>query len=106
MVFNQVNYRFAGDHSYIEAVDFASFFQQIAEVVGHRSYEVHGHFFVVLIFPDVDVDEFAEPVVDKVSRTIILLWMAISASPSRLPMYSYVSMVGVYGELRCKSMPR
>jgi hypothetical protein len=57
-------------------VDFAGFFEQVAEVIGHGTYEVNGYFFVVFVFPDMDIDEFAESVVDEFTHPFFVAMIA------------------------------
>jgi hypothetical protein len=76
VVFNQIHNGFTGDNAHIEAVYFAGFSEEVAEVIGHRTHEVNGHFFVVFIFPDVDIDEFTESVVDEISHPFFIAIIA------------------------------
>jgi hypothetical protein len=76
VVFYQIYNGFTGDHAHIEAVYFAGFSEEVAKVIGHRTHEVNGYFFVVFVFPDVDVDEFAESVVDEISHPFFIAIVA------------------------------
>jgi hypothetical protein len=76
MVFNQINYRFSGNYTHIDAVDFTRFFQQIAEVISHGTYKVNGHFFVVFVLPNMNVDEFTEAIVNEIAHPFFVAVIA------------------------------
>jgi hypothetical protein len=76
MVFNQIDYRFSGYYTYVNSVDFTRFFQQVAEVVSHGTDEVNGHFFVVFVLPDVNVDEFTEAIINEIAHPFFVAVIA------------------------------
>jgi hypothetical protein len=45
-------------------------------MVGYGTHEVYGYFFVVFVFPDMDIDEFAKTIVDEIAHPFFIAVIA------------------------------